>query len=927
MSGNIIGLYGNTNSTVTVSARNTTGLYPGTGGISISSGGTYGDANVAALLLNYTGNIQAGNLNVIYDLTTGAIYTDNYYYANGAPFSGNGASTYGNANVSAYLASGTNTANIITTGNISGSYILGNGSQLTGLPATYSNANVVSLLAAFGSNTISTTGNITAGNVTATGNVSGTYFIGNGSQLTGLPATYGNANVAAYLPTYTGDLQAGNITVLVDESVGGALTVTGNVTSSGYLRTTGVAGNIVGADYVSANYFVGNGSLLTGIVSSYGNANVATYLASGTNTANIITSGNVSGGYILGNGSQLTGLPATYGNANVASYLSDGTFTANIITSGNVSGSYILGNGSQLTGLPATYGNANVASYLSDGTFTANVVTSGNVSGAYFLGNGSQLTGLPASYGNANVSDFLANGFGSNTITTTGNVTAGNLSTTGILTAAGNVDIGGNINMAGRVFDTTGVFQINSAGNIVLVPTSSVQIYGNTNIIGGQLTADAVTYANADGTAGQVLTTYGNGITYFSTAGGGTPGGADTQLQFNNAGAFAGNAAMTFNVATGNIALQGLKIPGNSTTTTTTQLTTTVPYTPTSSSSLPVLGRILIGDGYFGNAYTTTSIQGRSARVALQQSTSFSGAGIAAVGLSTELYANLTANTFVGGSGGSYTGFVLGGSNAYAHTGSYPSLSGSRVSATLGGGITGVYVPLGNITATGISGQYTSVAVNTGSTLTTGTGQLVQILGSGGNVVNGLGYSVQFAGGSTPTGQIVGYYMPGLTGGIGGPSQGGTMRNTSAGSGTIGGYWFLRGDDNLAQSSLASISLYHEYRAALTSSAGAITVNKNNGQVQYLETTEAVTSVTFSNFVTVATSTSYTKQQTDTVTLIINQGATPYAVTLPTGATYRYAGGNDIVGTTANSTTIVVITATDIGGVVTYLITVSPEFV
>ena len=169
--------------------------------------------------------------------------------------------------------------------------------------------------------------------------------------------------------------------------------------------------------------------------------------------------------------------------------------------------------------------------------------------------------------------------------------------------------------------------------------------------------------------------------------------------------------------------------------------------------------------------------------------------------------------------------------------------------------------------------------------------------------------------------------MPGLTGGIGGPSQGGTMRNTSAGSGTIGGYWFLRGDDTLAQSSLASISLYHEYRAALTSSAGAITVNKNNGQVQYLETTEAVTSVTFSNFVTVATSTSYTKQQTDTVTLIINQGATPYAVTLPTGSTYRYAGGNDIVGTTANSTTIVVITATDIGGVVTYLITVSPEFV
>jgi len=43
--------------------------------------------------------------------------------------------SYGNANVAAYLASGSDTANITTTANISGAYILGNGSQLTGITA------------------------------------------------------------------------------------------------------------------------------------------------------------------------------------------------------------------------------------------------------------------------------------------------------------------------------------------------------------------------------------------------------------------------------------------------------------------------------------------------------------------------------------------------------------------------------------------------------------------------------------------------------------------------------------------------------------------------------------------------------------------------------------------------------------------------
>jgi len=63
-------------------------------------------------------------------------------------------------------------------GNVTGNYFIGNGSQLTGIAASYGNANVATFLAAYGSNTISTTGNITAGNlignINITGNVQGT---------------------------------------------------------------------------------------------------------------------------------------------------------------------------------------------------------------------------------------------------------------------------------------------------------------------------------------------------------------------------------------------------------------------------------------------------------------------------------------------------------------------------------------------------------------------------------------------------------------------------------------------------------------------------------------------------------------------------------------------------------------------------------
>ena len=128
-----------------------------------------------------------------------------------------------------------------------------------------------------------TAGNISAGNivvtnsiasdtVTAVGNITGSYFIGNGSQLTGITAgtSYTNANVEAYLPTYTGNL----------------VSLTGNVTTTAN---------------VSGNYFIGNGSQLTGISAGGGGgtANSGVFLNAQTITANVDIS-NVYNGFSVG---------------------------------------------------------------------------------------------------------------------------------------------------------------------------------------------------------------------------------------------------------------------------------------------------------------------------------------------------------------------------------------------------------------------------------------------------------------------------------------------------------------------------------------------------------------------------------------------------------------------------------------------------
>lgn len=251
-----------------------------------------------------------------------------------------------------------NTAGIVSAGgNVVGSYFIGNGSQLTGIASSYGNANVAANLAAFGSNPISTTGNITGGNVIATniGNVAALNLNGNASTI-----LYGNGTFGAI--TAGTSLLNGNTNVVVS---------TTNVTIS----TNGNASVMdIGADsrvrlgglkVIGGNINAGDGSI---------------QFATGGLT---LTGGNLqltAGGYIKGpagynvmllNSPENTSL-RIQGNLAVGASNTGNIYGGNVSVSGNVT---VSGTGGvSIPNLPAFRVYGNTSSYFTAGTLVNQAV-------------------------------------------------------------------------------------------------------------------------------------------------------------------------------------------------------------------------------------------------------------------------------------------------------------------------------------------------------------------------------------------------------------------------------------------------------------------------------------------------------------------------------------------------------------------------
>ena len=223
-------------------------------------------------------------------------------------------------------------ANVAGIGNISSININGNASTIlygngvfAAAPVTYGNANVATFLASYGSNTITTTGNISVGNI-----------IGNGQALTGLAG----ANVTGTVASAT---TAGTVTTAAQP----------NITSVGTLTSLAVTGNI-SAGNVSATTFTG---ALTGLASS------ATVAAS----ANSVAGANVSGAVGL---ATFAGTANAVAGANVSGTVSSATTAGTVTTAaqGNITS---VGTLSSLT----VSGNITGGNLTTAGTLTAGTVT------------------------------------------------------------------------------------------------------------------------------------------------------------------------------------------------------------------------------------------------------------------------------------------------------------------------------------------------------------------------------------------------------------------------------------------------------------------------------------------------------------------------------------------------------------------------
>ena len=270
--------------------------------------------------------------------------------------------------------------------------------------------------------------------------------------------------------------------------------------------------------------------------------------------------GNVTANYFVGNGSQLTGLPATYSNAQVSAYLASGTNSANITTSANISGNYFIGNGSQLTGINVSTNKIfNGNSYANVATPNGNVVINANGNSWTFDTDGAlnlAYVGLVRRQDSVNI---VSNGFAQLQWVDSGNIntpdpngTAGPTNwayvdpygfhvESNINYQAGNAahswsfDINGNLTSAGdlQLVTNNNLWKFDASGNLTLPGNTSSINYANGTPY-GNVTAGNVTIQNQGNTLttavntinftgnGVSSTNVGNVVTVNVTAGSGT---------------------------------------------------------------------------------------------------------------------------------------------------------------------------------------------------------------------------------------------------------------------------------------------------------------------------------------------------------------------------------------------------------------------
>jgi hypothetical protein len=302
--------------------------------------------------------------------------------------SGNANITVGaTSNVAVFSTAGANiTGTLGVTGNITGSFILGNGSQLTGIDATSiqsgtSNVRVVSsggnvttsvggtsnvaVFSTAGANitgTLGVTGNITGGNLSGT-SIVGTLTTAAQTNITsvgtlGSLAVTGNTSSGNFVGTLNGSganvtsINANNIsagTLAQARLANAAVTLGSTALTLGATVTT-----VAGLTSVTSTTFVG---ALTGAATTAGTVttNAQPNITSVGTLSSLAVTGNITGGNL--SGTSIVGTLTTAAQTNITSVGTLGALTVtgnvtggNLITAGLVSLSSITKTGSNAVG-------------------------------------------------------------------------------------------------------------------------------------------------------------------------------------------------------------------------------------------------------------------------------------------------------------------------------------------------------------------------------------------------------------------------------------------------------------------------------------------------------------------------------------------------------------------------------------------------
>ena len=397
-----------------------------------ATGSSYGNANVAAFLPTYNGL-----------LSPSSIFTNNYYFANGQPF--NPGTTYSNANVAAYLI--TNTGNV-QAGNLT---VLGNLNVLGTTTTTYT-ANLTYGTVIANSTTAATsttTGALQSyGGLGVQGNIWGAavytnnIYYANGQPFLGSTiatlqsnsATQAvainsiNANLGAYQTYANTNINSINANLGAFETYANTRFYS-NANVTAFLPTySGILLNL-GAIYTDQYYFANGVPLVTGGTggTSYSNVNVAAYLASGNLTSNIVTAGNITstgniqGSYILADGSKLTNLPiqaGTYSNSNVASYLP--TYSGSLDLSSSVI-NLVANAATQATAINTLTANAGTQQTSIDG-LTSNAATQAGQIATLDANLGTATTNITTLFANAATQQTSIDSLSANAATQAGQI-------------------------------------------------------------------------------------------------------------------------------------------------------------------------------------------------------------------------------------------------------------------------------------------------------------------------------------------------------------------------------------------------------------------------------------------------------------------------------------------------------------------------